>query len=861
MDRAPTPPEIAPGVPSQGLPVEEALPALREALRKGTRAVLQAPPGAGKTTLAPLALAAEPWAAGRILVLEPRRVAARAAAERMAELLGETVGGRVGYRIRGESVPGARIEVVTDGVLTRMLQSDPELSGISAVIFDEIHERSMQGDLGLALALEAQGALREDLRILAMSATLETGRLAALLEAPVIVSEGRAHPVETRWLERPWKAPAGRRGPRFEDAMADLIAEAMGAEGGSALAFLPGVGEINRVAQRVAGRLPADVEVRPIHGAMPLAAQRAALAPARAGRKLVLATSIAETSLTVEGVRVVVDGGLARRPRFDPGSGMARLVTGAATRAEVEQRRGRAGRLEPGVCFRLWTKAEEGALAAHPPAEILETDLAGLALELAVWGAAPEGLMFLDPPPPAAMAEARALLEGLEALDAAGSPTAHGRRLAALPAHPRLGHMILKAAEAGEDWGLAAELAAVLEERDPLPARAPADLSLRIDALRDPGRYARERGEADRGRVEAAREAARRLAGAAARALGRKTPAVGRPGPFAPAALARHAARAYPDRVALKRPERKAGEAPRYLLSGGKGAWLEAEDGLGASRLLAVADTDGDLREARVRRAAALSASDLEDLFADRLSEAEVCEWSPRDRAVVARRRRMLGALALEDRPWRDAPPEARAQAMADGVRALGLGFLPWAGAADRLRARAAFARAHGADLPDWSDAALEASLDAWLTPHLADIRSAEGLSGLNLASILEGGLDWPRRQALEAAAPAVWVAPTGTRCPIDYGREPPAIEVRVQELFGLDRHPTLTTAAGEVPLLLDLLSPARRPAATTQDLPGFWRGAWADVRRDLRGRYLRHPWPERPWEAEPTARAKPRGA
>jgi len=855
--------DIAPGVPSQGLPAEAALPALRAALREagetGARAVLQAPPGAGKTTLAPLALAAEPWAAaGRIVVLEPRRVAARAAAERMAELLGETPGASVGYRIRGDSRPGARIEVVTEGVLTRMLQSDPELPGVAAVIFDEIHERALTADLGLALTLEAQAALRPDLRILAMSATLETGRLSELMQAPVIASEGRAFPVETRWLEKPWRAPAGRRGPRVEDAMADLIAEAMGQEAGSALAFLPGVGEIERTAARLSGRLPGDVDLRKIHGAMPLSAQRAALAPSPAGRrKLVLATAIAETSLTVEGVRVVIDAGLARRARFDPASGMSRLVTTSVTRAEAEQRRGRAGRLAPGVCYRLWTRGEEGALPAHPPPEILEADLAALALELAVWGAAPEDLPFLDPPPAPAMAEARALLQGLEALDEAGLPTAHGRRMAALPAHPRLAHMVLTA----DDLGLAAELAAALEERDPLPSSAPADLALRIEALRDPGRLARERGiEADRGRVHALREGAERLARAAARALGVPAPRTGRGAPPDASAVARLAARAYPDRVAMKRPERKPGEAPRYLMAGGKGAVLPPDSGLGAPAFLAVADTDGDLREAKIRRAAPLAPSELEALFPARIREVELCEWSPRDRAVLARRRRMLGALVLADRPWREAPAEARAAAMAQGVRDLGLDALPWSEAARRFQSRVAFARARGAELPDSSDAALMESLDDWLTPLLGGMRGAQDLASLDLVSALEARLDWPARQALDAAAPAAWTAPTGTRCPIDYGREPPAVSVRVQEVFGLDQHPCIGTAGGRAPLLMDLLSPARRPAATTQDLPGFWRGAWADVRRDLRGRYLRHPWPEKPWEADATSRVKPRG-
>ena len=839
-------PEIAPGVPSQGLPVEAALPALRAALREGRAAVLEAPPGAGKTTLVPLALAAEPWAAGRLLMLEPRRVAARAAAERIAELWGEAPGGRVGWRMRGEAVPGSRIEVITDGLLTRMLQADPELAGVSAVLFDEIHERSLQADLGLALALEVQGALRPDLRLVAMSATLETGRLSALLGgAPVVRAEGRVFPVETRWLERPWRGGSrGGRPPRVEDAMAELILSAAEGEAGSILAFLPGRGEIRRTAARLSGRLPSDMEIAELHGGLTLAAQRAALRPAAAGRrKLVLATSIAETSLTVEGVRVVVDCGLARRARFDPGAGMERLVTEPVSRAEAEQRRGRAGRLSPGLCLRLWTRGEEGALPAHPPPEIAVADLAGLALDLALWGARPEALGFADPPPPPAHAEAEALLRGLEALDEAGRVTAHGRRMAGLPVHPRLGHMVLRAVETGEAPALACALAAVLEERDPLPPGAPADLGLRLEAM------AGGRG-AEPARVAPLREAARRIARAAG------APRAPPRGPVYGAALARHVARAYPDRIAQRRPERTPGEAPRYLLSGGKGAWLSAADPLGAAEWLAVADTDGDPREARIRRAAALARSDLIDLFGDRIAEEAVCEWSPRDRAVRARVRRRLGALILEDRPWRDAPAAARAAAMADGVRALGLDALPWTEAARRLRARVAFAKGKGAALPDWSDAALAEGLEDWLGPHLAELRTAEDLKRLDLGAILEGTLDWPARQALDATAPAAWTAPTGTRCPIDYDRDPPAVSVRVQEVFGLDRHPT----AGGVPLLVDLLSPARRPAATTADLPGFWRGAYADLRRDLRSRYPRHPWPERPWEAEATARARPRG-
>lgn len=851
---APTP-DIAPGVAPQGLPVEDALPALRAALDRRRNAVLVAPPGAGKTTLAPLALAAEPWAAGgKLILLEPRRVAARAAAERLASLLGEDLGASIGLRMRGETVPGRRIEVVTDGVLSRLLMDAPDLPGIVGLIFDEVHERALQSDFALALALEIQGALRNDLRILAMSATVDADALARRLDARIVSSEGRMHPVESRWLDKPWRGPRSRA--RLEDAVASHAAALATAEHGSLLVFLPGVGEIRRTAASLSGRLPDDMDLRELHGGLPLKAQRAALAPAAPGRrKCVLSTSIAETSLTIEGVRLVLDAGQARRARLDPASGMSRLVTEPVSRAEADQRRGRAGRLEPGVCLRLWTRGEEGALPAHPPPEIASADLAPLALDLAAWGA--DALPFLDPPPEAALNEARALLRGLEALDADDVITSHGRRMAALPAHPRLAHMMLRTAEAGEDAALACDVAALLEERDPLPPGAPADFALRLEALRSPETYERDRGKLDRARLAPARDAAKRLAGALGRALGRAAPKPGA-GRVDSAAAARLIARAYPDRVALRRPERRAGEAPRYLLSGGKGAALAAADALGAQRFLAVADTDGDPREARIRRALPLSASDVETLFPASIRDEDVCEWSPRHRAVVARRRRRLGALALEDAPWRDAPTDAIAGALAEGVLDLGLDALPWSDAAMRLRARVAFAReADEPGLPDWSDVALLGRLDAWLTPHLGGLRSADDLKRLDLAAVLDASLDWPSRQSLDRAAPPRWTTPAGTRAPIDYSGEGPSIALRVQELFGLDVHPTI---AGR-PLRLELLSPARRPAAVTSDLPGFWRAGYQDLRKDLRGRYPRHPWPEEPWRAEPTTRTKPRGA
>lgn len=809
-----------------GLPVEEVLPDLCAALREHGRAVLTAPPGAGKTTLVPLAVLEEPWATGRIVMLEPRRLAARAAAERMASMLGERAGERVGFRIRGEAKVSAatKIEVVTEGILTRMLQSDPELTGVSAVIFDEFHERSLNADLGLALTWEARAALRDDLRIVVMSATLDAEPVAAMMDdAPVIASDGRAHPVETRWLDAPWKAGARR----MEDAVAALVRRAMNDAPGDALVFLPGVGEIERV-RRALGDV--DAGIFALHGAMPFKDQRAALAPSPR-RKIVLATAIAETSLTVEGVRIVVDAGLARRARFDPGAGMSRLVTEKASKAEADQRRGRAGRVAPGVCYRFWTRGEEGAMAGFAPPEIEVADLAPLALELANWGADANDLAFLSPPPEGALAEARSLLDMLGAL-AGGRVTAHGRRLAAAPTHPRLAHMVLTAPTgAGRT---ACRLAALLEDRDPLRG-AGADISLRLRALTGGDAPPQAMGAVKRIGAEAAR-------------LARRLSATG-DGGDAGALIAL----AFPDRIALRR----AGDAPRYLLSGGKGARLPDDDGLAGQRLLAVADIDGaDGREAVIRLAAPLATSDLEDLFGDRIEWREVCEWSRRERKVIARRRRMLGALVLEDRIWRDAPPDAIAEGMAAGVRDLGISALPWTAAARRVQARAVWARAGGADAPELSDEGLLARLDDWLTPHLTGMASAGDLSRLDMTALLRDALGWDGAQAVDRAAPSHFVAPTGTKAPVDYSGAAPSAAIRLQELFGLDVHPVV---AGR-PLLLELLSPAGRPVQMTADLPGFWRSSYEDVRKDMRGRYPRHPWPEAPQSAAPTRRVKPRG-
>lgn len=811
------------------LPIEPVLAALCAALADEGRAVLQAPPGAGKTTRVPLALL-EAGVAGRILMLEPRRLAARAAAERMAETLGEAVGATVGYRIRGEARVSAatRIEVVTEGILTRMIQTDPGLAGVGAILFDEFHERSLHADLGLALAWEVRGALRPDLVILVMSATLDAEPVAALLEgAQVITSEGRAYPVETRWLARTPDASL-----RYEAGVAGLVARAVGETAGGVLVFLPGEAEIRRVAGLLAGRLPDDCALRPLFGAMEFAAQRAALAPMGVGRKVVLATSIAETSLTIPDICVVVDGGRARRARFDQASGMSRLVTERVTRAEAEQRRGRAGRVAAGVCYRYWTKGEEGGLAPYPLPEIAAADLTGLALELALWGSDGADLAFLTPPPAPALAEARTLLQDLGALDGAGRITAHGRALAALPLHPRLGHMLTLA---GPD---AAAVAALLEERDPIRGSA-ADLGLRLAALRDPKGYEAEHaGRVDRGVVERIRSEAKRLARLA-------------PAAHARFGLAEMAALAYPDRVGMRRK----GDEARFVLSGGKGAVVAPTDPLAKAPLIVASDLDGDPREAKVRQGIAIGEAEVRRLFADRIGWHEVCDWSRREGRVVARRQERLGALVLADRPWPDAPPEALARAALDGVRALGL---PWSAGALRFRARVELLRREGAELPDFTDEGLLARAEDWLLPYLQGKRTEADLRALDLTEALKGALDWDALQRVNRLAPAAFETPLGRSVPIDYEGDHPSVSLRLQEIFGVTEHPTV--GPRRLPLRITLLSPAQRPIQITMDLPGFWASSYADVRKDMRGHYPRHPWPEDPTSAEPTLRAKPRG-
>ncbi|MBW3241113.1 ATP-dependent helicase HrpB [Epibacterium sp. DP7N7-1] len=827
------------------LPIDDALPDLIDALRARGRAVLQAPPGAGKTTKVPLAILEAGLTTGRILMLEPRRLAARTAAERMASTLGESPGQTVGYRVRGEAKisKSTRIEVVTEGILTRMLQSDPDLPGVGAVVFDEFHERSLNGDLGLAFCLEVAGALRDDLLLLAMSATLDAGPVAALMDAPIVTSEGRSYPVETRWLDSPLPAKA-----RKLDALVDLVTRAEGETretGGGLLVFLPGEGEIRRAASALETRLPGHCQIRPLFGALPFAEQRAAIAPVSEGRKVVLATSIAETSLTIEDIRVVVDMGQARRARFDPGAGMSRLVTERVTLAEATQRQGRAGRVAEGTCYRLWSKGEEGALMAYPPAEIEAADLTGLALELALWGADPADLPLLTQPPAGSLSEARALLQMLGALDGQMWITDHGRALARLPLHPRLAHML---AVAGPE---SATLAALMADRDPLRG-APVDLALRLEALRDLRRFRDRRPyQVKTPALQAITSEAKRLRRQRGGQSDASTSAAGQPAAAAtsdPLSAAAMAALAYPDRVA----QRRKGDDARYVLSGGKGAVLENSDPLAAAPYLVVTDSDGNPREARIRLATQITLAEIRALFADQIHWQDLCSWSKRDRRVVARKQERFGALVLDDRIWKDIPPETTATAMLDGVRDLGLRLSP---AAARLATRVELLRAEGHDLPDFSEAGLMASLEDWLLPMLTGVRTDADWKGFDALPALRAALTWEQTQLLDREVPGSFITPLGRKIPIDYASDTPGIEVRLQEMFGVTRHPTVAGVA----LKVTLLSPARRPIQITRDLPGFWSGSYADVRKDMRAQYPKHPWPEDPTQAEATLRARPR--
>jgi ATP-dependent helicase HrpB len=820
------------------LPIEPVLPELRAALRSGTNAVLQAPPGAGKTTRAPLALLEEPWLAGRrIVMLEPRRLAARAAARRMAVLLGEGVGDTVGYRVRHESVVGSgtRIVVVTEGILTRMLQADPALEDFGLVIFDEFHERSVHADLGLALTLHSRSVLRADLRVLVMSATLEGGPVAGLLgDAAVVTSEGRAHPVEVRYRPR-------RSGKRLEPAVAAVVRQALEEVEGDVLVFLPGAGEIRRV-EGLLHDVAADVI--PLHGNLAPEQQDRAILPSRPGtRKVVLATSIAETSLTIEGVRVVVDAGLSRVPRYSPRTGMTRLATVRVSRASAEQRRGRAGRLSPGVCYRLWSPQEEAAMPERSTPEILEADLAPLALELAAAGVRDPGeLRWLDPPPAPAFSEARSLLAQLGALDGSGSLTRHGAAMSRLALHPRLSHMVMRAIELGAR-DAACELAALLTERDLLRRSegvADADIRTRLDLLR--GTVTRQ--DVDR---EALRRARAEVAACRRAGGGRRSAGAGEVGAGVMLAFA------YPDRIAQRRP----GPTGRFLLRNGIGAFLEPQ-GLSREEYLVIPELDGKRPESGILVAAPLALAEIREWFASDIVAEDVVEWDPATRSVAGRRRERLGAIVLRDSALRNPDPALVAAAMVDRVRKEGIRALPWDDGASRIRERITFIRTLDPGWPDVTDEVLTASLEGWLGPRLGGLTRWDDLARVDLGGALLDLVGWERRAALDRLAPTHVTVPSGSRVPVDYGDpERPVLAVRLQELFGQTETPRV--GQGAVPLTLHLLSPAGRPVQVTRDLAGFWRTSYFDVRKDLKGRYPRHHWPDDPLRAEPTRRVRPK--
>lgn len=886
-----------------GLPIDEALPELTRALASNHSAVLQAPPGAGKSTVVPLVLLDEPWMVGkRLLMLEPRRLAARAVAHRMAQTLRQSVGATVGYRMRMDTRVSrdTRIEVVTEGVLTRMLQSDPSLEGIAAVIFDEYHERSLQADLGLALVLDARANLTPDLKLLVMSATLDGEGVARLLDdAPIVTSQGRTFPVESRYVGKgsPLLPPTSFVPGQMEypeDVVSRTIVRALREEPGDVLVFLPGAREIRRVQSLLqSSGLDSSVRLFPLYGELSGDDQDAALQPSPPGlRKVVLATNIAETSLTIQGVRIIVDSGLVRRSLFDPSTGMSRLETQRISRASAEQRQGRAGRVEPGVCYRVWSEGAQRSLAPFTPPEIVEADLAPLALELASWGTRDAAeLRWLDPPPAAMLASARDLLSRLGGLDTSGRITQHGRQMARLSVHPRLAHMLLRGLDLGA-LPLAADLAALLSERDLLRAAGgskDADIRNRLDVVRSdgfpagadrvglqrarrtakdlvqqvravvagdsrgvannihatrPGAPASNRNDDSAGAntAQAASRGARSSAQTLARGSDSKAAAASRGAGSSDASTAGLLlAFAYPDRIGRRRP---GADGARYTLANGRGAHFADIQNLGKQEYIVAVDLDDRERDARILLAAPLSRGEIEEHFSDRLERADSVEWNSREQAVLSRRVVRLDAITLEEKPLQDVPAEAARAAMLQGVRELGIEALPWTRDARDLQARMEFVRRLDQNSwPDVSDPFLATTFEEWLTPWLDGITRRDHLARLSLTDILRSLLPWEKQRQLDELAPIHLRVPSGSNIRIDYLDESaPAVSVRLQEVFGLDGSPKL--GGGRVPITFKLLSPARRPVQVTRDLASFWRGSYADVRKDMRGRYPKHYWP-----------------
>ncbi len=823
------------------LPIDAALPELTEALRARNAAVLVAPPGAGKTTRVPLVLSGEEWAQNkrRILVLEPRRLAARAAAERMAKTLGERVGETVGLRVRFGSKLSrkTRIEILTEGVFTRLILDDPMLDGVAAILFDEFHERSLDADLGLALARDVQQGLREDLRLLVMSATIDGACVASLLgDAPVIAAKGRAFPVETRYL--------GRDARPIEPQIADAIVRAMRPDTGSLLAFLPGAAEIRRAKALLDGRFDPSVDVVALYGALAADEQDRAIAPSLRGRrKIVLATSIAETSITIEGVRIVIDSGLARVPRYEPDVGVTRLETVRVSRAAADQRRGRAGRTEPGICYRLWDEPQNAALEPFSRPEILSADLSPLALDLAAWGSGPENLAFLDPPPRAALAEAKALLANLSAVDGDGRITGEGKKLRSLPLPPRLARMVVDAAAVGAALP-AAEIAVLIGERG--LGGDDVDLTHRLTAFhRDRSPRAREARAMAQRWVKIAESSAFRLTQSP------PFPLKGG-GELSVGALL---ALAYPERIAKNR----GGAAGAFVLANGRGAQVDPASPLARKPYLAVAELAGSAAAGRILLAAPTALTEIESRFADRIVTRDDIAFDPASASLRTRRLRRFGAIALAEQPMPAVASDAAARILAEGIVRLGIDRLPWTKALRQWRDRVKFLRAsEGDEWPDLSDAALAATVNEWLGPLLASKTALREITADELETALSALLPWPLKRRLGAEAPSHFEAPTGSRVPIDYEADGgPKIAIRVQELFGLDRHPA--NADGRIPLMVEQLSPAYRPVQMTRDLPGFWRGSYTAVRAEMRGRYPKHPWPDDPLAAPATRRAKPR--